>query len=75
MALLLLAVRNQQMVDLGADVCLAFLLRDACRAVDCMTTAQVAGIPVVEYGGPTLPLSGKRGTLLLPPATMATTTR
>ena len=57
------AVRNQQMVDLGADACLVFLQRDACRAVDCMTTAQIAGIPVVVYGGPTLPSSCERATL------------
>ena len=51
--------RNQQMVDLGADVCLAFLApctRDRCRpephwshgTADCVRRARAAGIPVVE---------------------------
>lgn len=41
------AIRNGRMVDLGADVCLAFP-RDGSRGTyDCMTRAKKAGIPVV----------------------------
>jgi hypothetical protein len=52
--------RNQEMVDLGADVCIAFLMvceKAECRHKDphwthgtnhCMTAARKAGIPVVE---------------------------
>lgn len=54
-------LRNQQMVDDGADLCLAFM--DACRSVkcagkpghgthgtaDCITRAENAGIPVLRW--------------------------
>jgi ABC-type sugar transport system substrate-binding protein len=38
--------RNQEMVDLGADICLAFPLPDSRGTVDCMAKAAAAGIPV-----------------------------
>ena len=41
-------VRNQKMVDLGADVCLAFPLGDSRGTRDCMRRAFAAGIPVRE---------------------------
>lgn len=41
-------IRNQQMVDLGADVCLAFPLPNSRGTVDCMGRAGAAGIPVVQ---------------------------
>lgn len=43
-------IRNQQMVDRGADVCLAFLARAAANrgTRDCMGRAEAAGITVRE---------------------------
>ncbi len=41
-------IRNQKMVDLGADVCLAFPMSDSRGTWDCMTRAERAGIPVAE---------------------------
>lgn len=40
-------LRNQQMVDLGADVCLAFPLPQSRGTYDCMRRAEAAGIPVI----------------------------
>jgi hypothetical protein len=48
-------IRNQQMVDLGADVCLAFPLSDSRGTYDCMTRAKAAGIPVVTPTSPAQP--------------------
>lgn len=43
-------LRNQAMVDLGADVCYAFP-KDSSRGTrDCMKRASKAGIPVVDVG-------------------------
>lgn len=39
-------LRNQEMVDTGADVCLAFPLEDSRGTKDCMKRAKKAGIPV-----------------------------
>lgn len=39
-------VRNQEMVDLGADLCLAFPLGASRGTRDCMRRAEAAGIPV-----------------------------
>lgn len=41
--------RNQEMVDLGADVCLAFPLPDSRGTRHCMAAAERAGIPVIVY--------------------------
>ena len=41
-------IRNQGMVDLGADVCLAAPLPDSRGTYDCMRRARAAGIPVEE---------------------------
>jgi len=41
--------RNQEMVDLGADVCLAFPLGESRGTRDCMRRASEAGIPVIDY--------------------------
>lgn len=43
-------VRNQKMVDSGADVCVAFLMRDYENrgTRDCMERAKKAGIEIVE---------------------------
>lgn len=38
--------RNQLMVDLGADVCLVFILNDSCGAADCMRRAIAAKITI-----------------------------
>lgn len=42
--------RNQEMVDLGADICLAFPLTDSRGTKHCMGAAKKAGIPVLTYG-------------------------
>jgi hypothetical protein len=39
-------IRNQEMVDLGADICLAFPLPDSRGTIHCMKAAKKAGIPV-----------------------------
>lgn len=39
-------IRNQHMVDLGADICLAFPLPESRGTRHCMTAAAKAGIPV-----------------------------
>lgn len=43
-------IRNQQMVDLGAEVCLAFPLGDSRGTHNCMRAAALAGIPVILPG-------------------------
>lgn len=40
-------LRNQKMVDRGADVCRAFPLADSRGTVDCMRRAKKAGIEVI----------------------------
>lgn len=42
-------IRNKLMVDLGADLCLAFILDESAGATDCVRRAREAGIPVHEY--------------------------
>lgn len=42
-------IRNQQMVALGADLCLAFPLPQSRGTYDCMRRAREAGIPVHDY--------------------------
>ena len=44
-------VRNQQMVDAGADACLAFLMPHSRGTVDCARRAERAGIPVNRWHG------------------------
>lgn len=44
-------LRNQHMVDLGADVCLAFPTRDSRGTWDCVRRAEKAGIPVYVTKG------------------------
>lgn len=46
-------LRNQEMVDLGADVCLAFPDEDSRGTLDCMARATVAGIDVRNKGAET----------------------
>ncbi|APQ42224.1 DprA-like DNA processing chain A [Mycobacterium phage MrMagoo] len=43
-------LRNQAMVDFGADVCLAFPLKDSRGTYDCMKRAKKADIPVRNLG-------------------------
>jgi hypothetical protein len=42
-------LRNQKMVDLGADICLAFPAKNSRGTLDCMMRARKAGIPVKVY--------------------------
>jgi hypothetical protein len=44
-------VRNGQMVDEGADICLAFPIGMSPGTWDCVARAQAAGIPVRIYEG------------------------
>ena len=43
-------IRNQKMVDLGADVCLAFPLGESRGTRHCMKAAEKAGIKVINHG-------------------------
>jgi hypothetical protein len=43
--------RNQAMVDLGADICLAFQVGNSKGTADCIRRAEKAGIPVRRYEG------------------------
>lgn len=43
-------IRNQQMVNAGADICLAFPLGRSPGTRHCMKAAERAGIPVINYG-------------------------
>jgi hypothetical protein len=42
-------IRNQAMVDLGADICLAFIRNGSRGTKDCADRAEKAGIPVERY--------------------------
>lgn len=42
-------LRNQQMVDLGADICYAFVAPDSRGTVDCIRRAEAAGIKIVTF--------------------------
>jgi hypothetical protein len=44
-------MRNQLMVDLGADVCLAFPFPNSRGTRDCIERARAAGIPVQVFEG------------------------
>lgn len=41
-------IRNQEMVDLGADIVLAYPAADSVGTVDCMTKAVAAGLTVIN---------------------------
>lgn len=43
------SLRNQHMVDLGADVCLAFPLPESIGTFDCMRRAKTADIRIERY--------------------------
>jgi hypothetical protein len=42
-------IRNQEMVDSGAGICLAFLVPGSIGTADCVKRAEKAGIPVMKY--------------------------
>jgi len=46
-------IRNQEMCNLGADVCLAFPLGASPGTRDCMRRAGMHHIPVINYGDAT----------------------
>lgn len=53
-------LRNQRMVDLGADICLAFPLADSRGTHDCIRRARDAGVPVrVIEAAPPNPREGR----------------
>lgn len=41
--------RNKEMVDLGADICLAFPQENSIGTIDCMKKAEAAGIEVRKF--------------------------
>lgn len=41
--------RNQQMVDMGANLCVAFLMKNSRGTKDCIKRAHIAGIEVLEF--------------------------
>jgi|SRR6478735_2353204 len=43
-------MRNQKMVDLGADICVAFYYPGCKGTKDCVKRAEEAGIPVLKFG-------------------------
>lgn len=43
-------MRNQMMVDLGADICLAFPTPESRGTIHCMRAAEKSGIPVIDLG-------------------------
>lgn len=49
-------IRNQEMVDLGADICLAFIHKQSRGATHCYEAARKAGIEVERYREPYLRL-------------------
>lgn len=42
-------IRNQEMVDAGAEICVAFLVPGSRGTADCLTRARTAGIPTRIY--------------------------
>ncbi len=42
-------IRNAEMVALGADLCIAFILNQSPGATGCMRLAEAAGIPLLVY--------------------------
>lgn len=42
-------MRNQEMVDLGADICLAFRKNESPGTTHCANAATMAGIPTIWY--------------------------
>lgn len=44
-------IRNQEMVDLGADICVAFPQEGSRGTADCMRRATAAGIELLTYRG------------------------
>jgi hypothetical protein len=42
-------LRNQKMVSLGADICLAFIRDGSAGASDCARRAEAAGIETIRY--------------------------
>lgn len=43
-------IRNQEMVDSGADMCIGFPFPNSDGTFDCMLKAASAGIPVFDFG-------------------------
>lgn len=52
-------IRNQEMVDAGADLCLAFRYMGSKGTMDCVNRASVAGIPIRMLELDLIELKGK----------------
>lgn len=65
-------IRNQVMVDTGAEVCVAFPAPDSVGTWDCLKRAALAGIPGRVYPITGVPSRGRQPKTARPPGTAST---